>query len=41
MEDCRRLSCAAIDWGSGRGLEPAPDYRAFYSRDEKSVPHTQ
>jgi hypothetical protein len=41
MEDCCRPSCAAIDWISGRGLKTDPDYRAFYSCDEKGVPYTQ
>lgn len=41
MEDCCRPSCAAINWISGRGLKPDPQYRAFYSCDANGVPFTQ
>jgi len=41
MEDCCRPSCAAINWISGRGLKPDPDYRVFYLCDSMGVPYTQ
>jgi len=41
MEDCCRPSCTSINWISGRGLVPDPDYRAFYTCDAKGVPYTQ
>jgi hypothetical protein len=41
MEDCCRPSCAAINWISGKGLTPDPDYRAFYSCDVTGKPYTQ
>jgi hypothetical protein len=41
MEDCCRPSCSAINWISGRGLKPDPQYRAFYTCDAKGVPYTQ
>jgi hypothetical protein len=41
MEDCCRPSCAAINWISGKGLKPDPQYRAFYTCDANGVPFTQ
>lgn len=41
MEDCCRPSCAAINWISGKGLVPDPQYRAFYTCDVNGKPYTQ
>ena len=41
MEDCCRPSCTAINWISGKGLAPDPQYRAFYSCNAQGVPYTQ
>jgi hypothetical protein len=41
MEDCCRPSCTSINWISGKGLVPDPQYRAFYSCNGQGVPYTQ
>ena len=41
MEDCCRPSCTSINWISGKGLVPDPQYRAFYSCNGAGVPYTQ
>ena len=41
MEDCCRPSCAAANWVEGRGLDPEPEWNAFYSCDRAGVPITE
>jgi hypothetical protein len=41
MEDCCRPSCASVDWIAAKGLEPDPQYNAFYSCDANGVPFTE